>query len=407
MEKEKKEILYCSDCWAEITDDNYYTTADGDIICEDCYFNDYFVCGCCGEIHSNDEIVRVEDNEDAYYCESCAQTELYHCDDCGSYFESCDSLITTHDERDICESCYDDYFTCAECGEVYHNDDANYCEEDGEYYCPDCIAQFESNTIKSYHAHKGSYKKHKTQKDKNISPLYFGFELEVENKKNNCYNDDMTEIIYNIMGDLVVFEHDGSLNNGFEIISQPMTFNYIIENKNIIDKMLQKLRENGFASHDTTTCGLHVHLSRDYFTETQIDKMNLLIEKNKKELLKFSRRNIEQQCHWSKFLTDENTPLNGLNIKYIKDNKKTYDRYYALNLTNRETIEFRLFKGTLKTETFFASLQLLYNMARIAKTKSIKDIENMKFKDLIENGFFKKELKNYCLEKNIIESEVQ
>jgi hypothetical protein len=50
----------------------------------------------------------------------------------------------------------------------------------------------------------------------------------------------------------------------------------------------------------------------------------------------------------------------------IDPNKKVSDggkinpnRYEAINLQNRHTVEFRLFKGTLKRESFFRSLEFV------------------------------------------------
>jgi len=206
-----------------------------------------------------------------------------------------------------------------------------------------------------------------------------------------------------IMRGRVVFERDGSLNSGFEIISNPMTFNYIMENKINIKNMLQELINNGYISHDSTTCGLHIHLSKNYFTENQIDKLQFLIERFKKELIIFSRRTSEQINSWAKFITDyPGTENEKINLDFIKKYKNKSERYQVLNLSNSDTIEFRLIRGTLKTNTFLASIELLHNMAGIVKRKSLKDLEKITFADLIDYGKYNKELKKYCIDKKLI-----
>jgi len=443
MEEVKKEKLICSDCGKEIEDNNFYTLDNGDIICqecfednyficedcgsivhldyyyytsddkricESCYENNYFTCTGCGEIHPRSEEIYTADTEESY-CLNCADNGLIHqCDDCGEWYADEGHFQILNNGDWICDNClYDSGYGCCEsCGEWDYSDNLCWSDEDNCYYCNDCYEEYENeNLIKSYHAHKHDFIKKATEKDKAKTPLYFGVELEVENKQNNIENNEMARKIDDIMQGLVVFENDGSLNNGFENITQPMTFNFIKQNKEKFEKMLAELVKNGFISHDATTCGFHIHLSRNYFTNNEIDKLQFIIEKFKKELLIFSRRDRSEARHWAKFLSDEAPQNESLNTKYIKKYKNTYDRYFALNRSNNSTIEFRLLRGTLKATTFFAGIELLNNLSKIAKYKSEKYIEKMTFKDIVYYGKNNKNLKAYCIEKNLTESEVQ
>ena len=45
--------------------------------------------------------------------------------------------------------------------------------------------------------------------------------------------------------------------------------------------------------------------------------------------------------------------------KLLDKAKSDYNRYVAVNLLNSNTIEFRLFRGTLKLNTILATLQLV------------------------------------------------
>ena len=116
----------------------------------------------------------------------------------------------------------------------------------------------------------------------------------------------------------------------------------------------EKAIQMGYLSHQTKTCGLHVHVSRKAFgdTEMQQDKciarVLYLFENHWTELLKFSHRTQYQ--------------LNQLAARYgyreypeeVLENAKTgnYGRYTCVNLNNSETIEFRIFRGTLKYNNF-------------------------------------------------------
>ena len=60
-----------------------------------------------------------------------------------------------------------------------------------------------------------------------------------------------------------------------------------------------------------------------------------------------------------------------------------YEPYYAVNLTNSETIEIRIFRGTLNIETFKATLKFTNRIAEICKNTRAADIAKMTFEDLL------------------------
>jgi hypothetical protein len=62
---------------------------------------------------------------------------------------------------------------------------------------------------------------------------------------------------------------------------------------------------------------------------------------------------------------------------------RNLDRYYAVNLTNRNTIEFRMFRGTMNIETFFATMELVDNIVKLCKDKTTNEIQTMNFEDLL------------------------
>ena len=52
--------------------------------------------------------------------------------------------------------------------------------------------------------------------------------------------------------------------------------------------------------------------------------------------------------------------------KLLDKAKSDYNRYVAVNLCNSQTIEFRLFRGTLKLNTILATLQLVNRICEVA-----------------------------------------
>ena len=302
---------------------------------------------------------------------------------CGAELNEGTVYIGEDDGQRYCNDCYyDQHCECQDCGEWHLRDNMNYSTNHECYYCDDCYGEERDNmTIREYHDRDIpiTFKSLENEETK----LYYGFELEVEatyDAKLDC--DDMATHIRETYPDLdLCFEYDSSLNRGFEIISQPMTINYINEHKEDFKNMLNDLQENDYTSHNSGHCGLHIHVSRNAFGENDkeqeknINKLLLFTETYKKELQSFSRRRDYGYCN---FLSNNSNTLS--NDRYFKSTKilgeenKNKGRYQVVNTLNSNTIELRVFRGTLRYETFIATLTFVDNLMNTILTKSISKI---------------------------------
>lgn len=164
----------------------------------------------------------------------------------------------------------------------------------------------------------------------------------------------------------IYIKSDGSIDDGFEIVSHPMTLDYHL-NEMDWESVMQEAVNLGYRSHQTSTCGLHVHVNRDSFglnqseQEEVIGKILFFVEKHWAELFQFSRRSNYNMNRWSARYGFEKT---GKEI--LQKAKDTGNRYVAVNLRNYHTIEFRLFRGTLKYNTFVATLQMVNHICEMA-----------------------------------------
>ena len=66
-----------------------------------------------------------------------------------------------------------------------------------------------------------------------------------------------------------------------------------------------------------------------------------------------------------------------------KAKKGNTGRYAAINLCPYHTIEFRLFRGTLKLNTLLATLQLVNRICDIALNMTEAEIENQSWRDFV------------------------
>lgn len=343
---------------------------------------------------------------------------MYECRDCGESFER-DNVYYVEDTGDyVCEHCFDnnDYHCCDECNCTFSP--SYVMNWDGDYsYCDSCYDSYHDNDddiICSYHYRDIplSMKYLESEIKDNLSfddLLYFGTETEVYNSKHNISNGEMAWKIRDKYPELeLVFEHDGSIgdceSDGFEIISQPMTMAYIKENREKFKDIFQMLIDNGFTSHNNPYCGLHIHFSRSYFKENEdknIQKLTLFFEQFKDELKNFSRR---KDFYWCNFIGDKC----GYNKRYLKSSvvlkdyaKNNPSHNIAINLGNSSTIEIRIFKGTLKFETYMASLELVDSLVRTIKNKDTRKISFDNVINMAGNEY----IQAYCELRNIYNSQ--
>lgn len=229
-------------------------------------------------------------------------------------------------------------------------------------------SRFESNLpkvryIKSYNYTPPKFIKYKLNNEEEI---YMGFELEFDrggNEENNA------KLVYDILGeDKAYCMHDGSLVNGFEMATHPMTYEY--HNNMPYDELFNKLIDLGYKSHNTQTCGLHVHIDRKYFGKSKLEqdmsitKMLYIFEKFHDEIGVIARRKNPQYAR--KYNLYENESILDLYAKACRGDKKR-----VINLLHKDTVEIRIFKGTLKVETLMLTLKFCQEIARIVKYADI------------------------------------
>lgn len=410
---EKKVI--CSVCGEEINEfDSHYV--DGKEYCHDCFEERYFVCADCGETFSIDERI-ITDNDDEI-CQSCFEENYFTCDDCGAvvHNDDCYNILNRYGDvaKNVCENCADDYSVCDDCGEHYLDDCLESVDDGDSYVCNNCLDSDRYGTcencgqwytydnlywnerhecyyceecdpcdelIAEYHDHSNSLEFFGDDNGETVP--YLGVELEIDKGRNN--NDECAEYTKGCFPDnFIYFEYDGSLNDGFENITQPATLEYHYGLKNNYNEMFKNAVSMGFRSHDTRTCGLHIHFNRNFFRENEelyVTRLLYLVEKFWDELVKFSRRDIESLNRWAKKY--DKTPEDVVNEWKTKN--WYLDRYQAVNLTNNNTIEFRMFRGTLKLNTFIATLQLCHTLVMTAKNiESTEAIQSLKWEDMLQ-----------------------
>jgi hypothetical protein len=119
-------------------------------------------------------------------------------------------------------------------------------------------------------------------------------------------------------------------------------------------------------------------------------------------ILKFSRRRGDEVSRWAKRYGMESDFSVDISSKKLLDRaQRSGDRYTAVNLTNRETIEFRIFKGTLNHVTIMATLQFCHELVEFCKTNTLSHISSVTWGEFVSSITEYKELTAYLTQKKL------
>ena len=333
-------ILTCGLCGREISPPEQYEVG-GKVICPDCAEEHTVVCRHCGE-----RIWREQNQGD--------------------------------EDLPLCSDCYYDYYSqCCRCGRIMLSGDMLYLDDEDDCYCPSCYAAVSDEVIHSY-----SYKPEPVFHG--ADSRYYGVELELDGAGERTDRAAILLEIGNQGEDRLYAKHDGSLNDGFELVSHPMTLSYHREEMPW-QQVLERAVRFGYLSHKANTCGLHIHVNRSAFGDTRqqqeasIGRALFFVETHWNELLRFSRRTQRQMERWAARYGRKDDP------KQMLDHAKSCHagRYACVNLTNEETVEFRMFRGTLRYGTLIAALQLVDAICEAATSLTDEEIQDLSWSGFV------------------------
>ena len=234
---------------------------------------------------------------------------------------------------------------------------------------------------------------------------FIGIELEMELEGTTIgeRNDNIINVLDEIGGDyspLLEWKNDGSLKCGVEMVTAPISLEIF---KGRIIPIVKKLHETGFTSEDGGRCGNHIHISKNVFSEEEQSRLVLIYAKFEQQVKILSRRGTNNS--YCRDVLDNNTTLEVGNSMKIAVDQKNKSRLTAINFSNSETIEFRVFRGTMNVDTLIANIQLVQLFADWSRKKlTVYEILNLTIEDfkneILCNNY--EELLNYCIKKEVI-----
>lgn len=347
------EQVECSNCSSEIAESDSLSTENGDKVCESCYA----MCDNCESGFSIDDVMSV-DNGDSYYCQGCVHSHTFYCADC-------DSQMTG------------DYYTFPDTDSsfcLYHYEQSgNWCEHCEESYYHGC----DENHNRVIHDY--SYKPDPIflQPMGETNKLFFGLEIETEVSESYDNNfDSASEYAQSILEkkhNIAYLKHDGSLDNGFEIVTHPMSYSYIMNDDMPLWSVLLDLKNDyNMRSWNARTCGLHIHVSRYGFTGGSHQHKFLQLIYNNREFYQLLAG--RKSDNWATF-DDVVDPETGKRTYKDKLNRRLgTNRYSAVNTNNAKTLEVRIFRGSLNPRFIKSAIDLIHASVEYTRFMSVKDV---------------------------------
>lgn len=202
-----------------------------------------------------------------------------------------------------------------------------------------------------------------------FNQLHIGFELELEFE---YIRDKFIEEFEKCFGDEQIFflKEDFSLSptEGIEIVSHPITFEYINIHKNLFIKLFALIdKYNGQAKEN---CGLHFHLDRNYMNNNAVSIVDMLVNTNK---IYFEKLGNRKENRFSNFVYKSRFDWGRL-VHFHSESK-----YCAVNIGCRDTIELRFFRSVNNLNEFMKKIIIAYKIGEFSK--QFKTFEDFIFYD--------------------------
>jgi hypothetical protein len=328
--------------------------------------------------------------------------DIVHCD-CGHY----EDVNNTHDVRNDtwCDSCFDDDAVyCEDNGEYWPRDDAYYSESRDAYYTYDRDSEDDDDDddddndrnqpIMSYCTNV----LHVLDNPSGITSSHFGeftmgIELEMTSGDNNT-NESAESVRSRLGSSYCIIKSDGSLPyNGFEVVTTPQGLAKHIE----VFKAWEI--DPAYRAWNTGKCGMHVHIDSRAFTQLTVGKFLMFINSsgNVDFIRKIAGRHPSVDDQARSYCAAEHQSILANPKKAVKG--KSGERYRMVNMCNlgsREakrlglsmdnsyngkynTVELRIFRASLKKERLLAQIEFTHAAVMFCRVASWRDLNGTSF----------------------------
>jgi len=328
--------------------EGFVHTEDGEYVHED----NTWTCEKTGKVYSDDVdaisvyVTRWSTQE---WCQDAADSYAFFCDKSGDYYSNNRFTEIDVEGDTICKENYED--------------DLYYWDSDGEYHWEEEEEEEEENDIPDYHD------EYRPWEEKNFGKeLVFGCELELK------ATDDRVTVKDIANNCNLIAERDGSLCDtyGIEIIGPPMKLEEYSSNSNWM-KFLEKVNGEAKGWDAGKGYGMHISINRKALSDFHTGKLLVFIHSNEELCEKIAGRGA----------TEYQTYVD----KKIPHGKLYYgDKYEALAIRDRNRLECRIFRSTLKPSSFLKNLEFVAAAIEFTRFASCENLTSGNFKSWLKKN---------------------
>lgn len=214
------------------------------------------------------------------------------------------------------------------------------------------------------------------------SVYYFGLELEVEKKRGRP--PEVWADLGAKLSKVAILKHDGSLQDGAEICSIPMSHRKHIETwQSILDDKIM----NEFNADLASRAGLHIHFSRAPTTTAQIVRLYgfWINRQHRKWLTALAGRQPNEYCQY--------LPRSA---EYLGKSDMPRNKYDVINVMHKNSYEVRAFQSTRIPQKLFARIELVHALVDFCGLRSNNDMLWSVFRDWL-TAYPQRKLHKYLL----------
>jgi hypothetical protein len=342
--------------------------------------HDYESCPCCGERTLTEDMISYTDRygDILSCCQNCEDDETFWCDYNNERYSTdveSQTVSVGGDFQTWCnDAVQDDARLCNETHEYYHIDEMVFHQADEEWYHENEVPEPEDevpimNYFYSPSLHLNSVKNENIRGRymKRDAP-YLGVEIEVDTPNLN-YREVANECTLLANGEQQTYCKEDSSTDGFEIITQPMTFEY--HKQFGWRKILKQIHDAGGRGYDSGDCGIHVHVTKKSYSPLTWWKVIEFTWKCKSFIKRFAQRN--GRYRYCRYLSP--SEYRGYDNRKDTYPSNPHERQVALNFGDRHpTAEFRIFRSTTQHERFWASIEFTYAVIQFCNSHGYASI---------------------------------
>jgi len=320
-------------------------------------------------------------------CNYCA----WYADTCGN----CNGPVQDGDAYEVsnqtwCYGCYENCtYSCEYCDTILPEGDSCDCDDS-------CLGEMVLSYSTKFHplflhtvTDNGlQLVNNYTRNPEFANQIAMGLEFEMENIEGDYATREIAELFRNAYEDNhLMLKQDGSINNGFELVTQPHTLDAFMQHFDW--HLIRDAQSKGMRGWDVGSreIGIHIHINRKaFYTKPDHGRYNAsphlmafmyFIYSNVKSITRIAGRNVHYG-HMSKRYLNEA-------FACARRGASQYSRTYAVNLLNDTTVELRMFRSTMRVERVQAYLQFAEAAVRYTGDKRVEKMRHrFNFADFAE-----------------------